>query len=250
MSYPPGGSIGYIVGRNLELKNPHKGEKSMITQVYGITSIEDALGSIAAGADYIGIGVRSDGVSFEKCRDIFNAVGDKAVKVAILDFVFHNEDDVLKAAEELKPDILHLSGSVTTSKAFFERFRKTLPDMKLMQAVPVSGPEAIALAEERMRYADYLLLDSVAHGGAIGATGASHDVTIDAEIVKRSIIPVIIAGGLGPDNVAEAIRIARPFGVDTLSKTSINGSRFYGKDLNKVRLFCKNARKAAEELGL
>ena len=220
----------------------------MITQVYGITTIEDALGSIEAGADYIGIGVRSDGVSFEKCKEIFTAVGDKAVKVAILDFVNDNEDDVLKAASELQPDILHLSGKVITNQAFFERFRKTLPGMKLMQAIPVSGPEAIELAEERMKYADYLLLDSVAHGGAIGATGAGHDVTIDAEIVKRSTVPVIIAGGLGPDNVAVAIRIARPFGVDTLSKTSINGSRFMEKIWRKSVCFVREPKKLLKNL--
>lgn len=222
----------------------------MITQVYGITSIEDALGSIEAGTDYIGIGVKKEGVSLEQCREIFAAVGDRTVKVAILDMILDDEQAVLDAARFVKPDILHLSENIVTSAAFYKKFQEQLPGMKLMQAVPVSGPEAVDFALEHMACADYFILDSVNASGGIGAAGTTHDLNIDAEIVRRSTIPVVIAGGLGPDNVAAAIEVVKPFGVDTLSKTNIDNDRKKGKDIEKVRAFCLNTRKAAEKLGL
>ena len=55
----------------------------------------------------------------------------------------------------------------------------------------------------------------------IGASGQTHDWNIDAEIVKSVNAKVIEAGGLGPDNVADAIKKIRPYGVDSLTKTSI-----------------------------
>ena len=64
-------------------------------------------------------------------------------------------------------------------------------------------------------------------------------------------VPVIEAGGLGPDNVADAIKKIKPYGVDSLTKTSI---KYEGgnmeKDIEKVRLFCERADEAAKEIGL
>ena len=93
----------------------------------------------------------------------------------------------------------------------------------------------------RQKYADYLLLDTVMPGRkGIGAIGLPHDWNISKKIVEDAKIPVILAGGLGPDNVEEAIRKVRPFGVDSLTKTSVkdeNGKLLH-KDIEKVRQFC------------
>ena len=62
--------------------------------------------------------------------------------------------------------------------------------------------------------------------------------------------PVIMAGGLGPDNVAEAIEQCKPYGVDSLTKTSIKYDGGYmEKDIDKVRQFCINADAAAAKIG-
>ena len=222
----------------------------MITQIYGVKSVEDALGSIAAGGDYIGVGVRSDGLSLERAKEIFAAIRDKATKVAILDLEQGDEQAVLDLARELQPDILHLTGLLKTSAAFFEKFRAQLPGMKLLQAVNMTGPEAVDFALAHMAYADLLILDTPNPDGHIGAAGITHDWNLDAEIIRRSSIPVIIAGGLGPDNIAAAIEATRPFGVDTLTRTNIDNVRRNGKDLEKVRAFCENAKRVAAKLGL
>ena len=74
--------------------------------------------------------------------------------------------------------------------------------MKLMQAVLIEGPEAVEQAKAYAEYCDYLILDTgLAPNTGIGASGKTHDWSIDAEIVRSVNIPVIMAGGLGPDNV-------------------------------------------------
>src|ERR1700692_2643445 len=67
----------------------------------------------------------------------------------------------------------------------------------------------------------------------IGALGILHDWSISRRIVELVRTPVILAGGLGPDNVADAIRSVRPAGVDSKTKTDRDGS--HKKDLDRVR---------------
>ena len=92
-----------------------------------------------------------------------------------------------------------------------------------------------------------LILDSVAPGIAgIGAAGAVHDWDISAAIVESVDIPVILAGGLGPDNVAAAIEAVRPWGVDSLTHTNQplpDGG--FRKNIDRVGAFVAAARAGA-----
>jgi phosphoribosylanthranilate isomerase len=89
--------------------------------------------------------------------------------------------------------------------------------------------------------ADFLLLDSHRESDRqVGALGVTHDWSISRRIVELVRAPVILAGGLGSDNVADAIRTVRPAGVDSKTKTDRDGS--HSKDLDRVRLFLKAAR--------
>ena len=103
-----------------------------------------------------------------------------------------------------------------------------------MRSIPVVGDESIAIAQSYDGIADVLLLDSHRPGDLqIGALGVTHSWEIDREIVELVRIPVFIAGGLGPDNVVDAIRIVRPAGVDSKTKTD-KGDGSHTKDLEKV----------------
>lgn len=83
--------------------------------------------------------------------------------------------------------------------------------------------------------------------GVVGATGLVHDWTISAAITGAvRATPVILAGGLGPENVAEAIERVGPAGVDSETRTSLTADR-RRKDLAKVRAFIDHARRAARE---
>jgi phosphoribosylanthranilate isomerase len=113
-----------------------------------------------------------------------------------------------------------------------------------MRSVPVFGEESVAIARSYVDVADFLLLDSYRPADKqIGALGLTHDWDISRRIVDLARIPVVLAGGLGPDNVAQAIRAVRPAGVDSKSRTDRDGS--HAKDLARVRRFYETARAAA-----
>ena len=85
----------------------------------------------------------------------------------------------------------------------------------------------------------------------IGASGMTHDWKYDAEIVQSVKVPVIVAGGLGPENVEECIRQVKPAGVDSLTKTTWKyNDGVMEKDIPKVAEFCRKADLAAKEAGL
>jgi len=92
-----------------------------------------------------------------------------------------------------------------------------------------------------------LLLDSHRPGDVqIGAQGITHSWEIDKRIVESVRIPVIIAGGLGPDNIVDAIRTVRPAGVDSKTKTDKDDGS-HTKDLQKVRQFVARAKSLQEK---
>ena len=79
---------------------------------------------------------------------------------------------------------------------------------------------ALPLANAYDGVADWLLLDRYKSGDRqIGALGVTHSWELDRRIVESVRVPAIIGGGLGPENVQHAIRVARPGGVDSKTKT-------------------------------
>ena len=221
----------------------------MKAQIYSIISVEEGLACIEAGADHIGVLVQQEGwdcpcaASIDTAKAIFDAIGDKAVKVLIP--ATNEEDLIIDFVLKTGPDVVHLSGAYKSNPAFVKKLKTVDPNIKIMQAIGVIGKESVDEAHKLAPYADLLLLDTMipnSHGG-IGAIGKPHDWSLDKEIVDSVSIPVIIAGGLGPDNVVDAIRTVRPYGVDSLTKTSIKdeNGKLLCKDIEKVREFCKLA---------
>ena len=164
----------------------------------------------------------------------------------------NDPDEMIELAREVQPDILHIAGDgYAADEAFAARLKEAVPNTKLMQAVLVEDESAVDRAKKYAKYCDFILTDSgLAPDTGIGASGLTHDWSIDARIVAECGKPVIMAGGLGPDNVAEAIEQCKPYGVDSLTKTSIKYDGGYmEKDIDKVRQFCINADAAAAKIG-
>ncbi len=104
--------------------------------------------------------------------------------------------------------------------------REALPGVKLVQVVHVAGAAAVAEALAAAPHVDALLLDSGRPSATVkelGGTGRVHDWAVSRGIVERSPVPVILAGGLRPDNVAEAVRAVGPAGVDVCSGVRTEG---------------------------
>lgn len=98
-----------------------------------------------------------------------------------------------------------------------DELRSALPGVRLVQVVHVTGPEAIAKAEAVAESVHAVLLDSGSPGlkvKQLGGTGRRHDWQISARIRERLDVPVLLAGGLNPDNAREALDTVRPFGLD------------------------------------
>lgn len=146
----------------------------------------------------------------------------RGVKMVLI-MLTNDPDEMIDLAKRLQPEILHVAGDgCTADEEFAKRLKEVAPNTELMQAVLVDGARAIERAKKVDPFVDYILLDSgLAPDTGIGASGQTHDWNIDAEIVKSVNAKVIEAGGLGPDNVADAIKKIRPYGVDSLTKTSI-----------------------------
>ncbi len=218
------------------------------TQIYSLQYPDEALACVEAGADRIGVLVGEAGGKFpcavteEMASKIFRAVEDKAVTILIS--VLPEPEEILAQTKRLRPQVLHLCANYDGDPAFKERLNKEVPGVLLMEAVGVgTDRKAIDEAVYKAGFADILILDSISTTvPGVGAAGVTHDWSIDAEIVKRVNVPVIEAGGLGPDNVAEAIKAVHPWAVDSLTKTSVkeNGV-LVRKDIEKVRLFCEIA---------
>ena len=147
---------------------------------------------------------------------------------------------------ELNPRIVHLGAS---AELLFPNdvalLKRMLPGIVVMRSIPVFGEESVAIAGSYAGIADFLLLDSYRSADKqIGALGLTHDWGISRRIVDRIHVPVVLAGGLGPDKLAEAIRIVGPTGVDSKTRTDQHAS--HAKDLERVRRFHEAARSAQQ----
>ena len=136
-----------------------------------------------------------------------------------------NPDEIRRQVLDAGTDTVLLVERMT--KTDLERLRVKLPGVSLVQVVHVTGPAALQEALDVERHVDFILLDSGNPEGpdrTLGGTGNVHDWKVSREIVRAVRCPVYLAGGLGPDNVAEAIAEVQPFGVDVCSRLRPQGS--------------------------
>jgi phosphoribosylanthranilate isomerase len=219
----------------------------MLTQIYGITTAADAALVNALRPDHVGV-VLDEGIaswaSVDPARvgEILPELRD--VRVVALS-LSSERDRIRRTVELVTPSWLHLARAVDAlAPDEVARLREELAPLPVLLTIPVRDGASIALAERYAACADALLLDS-AHPatGVVGATGLVHDWSLSRRIVERVAVPVILAGGLGPDNVLEAIERTRPAGVDSATRTSRDEDR-RRKDPERVRLFLARARAA------
>jgi phosphoribosylanthranilate isomerase len=217
----------------------------MLTQIYGFTTPEDV--DAVAGLDINNVGIvldegynAWDAVDLDTALEIVDAVPPT---MAIVALSLHTElEAIARTVQALRPVIVHLARAEAISSSVLATLRSELIPMQVMCTVPVRDAIAIDEARRLEEHSDYLLLDT-AHPetGIVGATGFSHDWTLSRQIVEAVTVPVILAGGLGPENVVEAISTVQPAGVDSETRTSRPDDR-RRKDVDRVRAFVQLAR--------
>jgi len=198
------------------------------------------------GADQIGVvvgerGTVWDEVDFEAANAIFGAIKTGTTKVALT--LSSQTSEIETVIRAVHFDVLHVAAGVDGVQADqVADLKRRHPGLRVIRTIPVTGPEAALAAKAFEDVADYLVLDSRDPDTmSVGATGRRHDWAISAKIVVTVRTPVILAGGLSPDNVREAIRTVRPWGVDsnTLTSRADDPTR---KDPERVRRFIEAAR--------
>ena len=204
---------------------------SVTVKICGITSEADALAAAEAGADAIGLMFYEGSprhVRLEQAKAISAALPQHVMRVGV--FVNAEEAFVHQALAECMLNILQFHGDETPEEC------SRYPVMTL-KAFRVQGEETLAELEAYPS-AGYLLDAYVKD--ALGGTGATFnwDLAVRAQKFGK---PIFLAGGLTPENVAEAVRKVQPFGVDVSSGVEIEPGR---KDAEQMRTFVAAAKGA------
>ncbi|WP_280354935.1 phosphoribosylanthranilate isomerase [Nocardia otitidiscaviarum] len=196
------------------------GQVTMRAKICGIRSENDLRIAMAAGADAIGFisGVThysEDALDADEAARLSGMTPPFVTRV----LVTHLEDaaDIVDLACRIGVDAIQVHGLVTDETV--RRVRELASGQKILRAVHVTGPEAVDVALRVAADCDAILLDSRT-AERLGGTGRTHDWSISADIVRAldgSHCAVILAGGLRPDNVGDAIAAVRPFGIDVNS---------------------------------
>jgi phosphoribosylanthranilate isomerase len=217
----------------------------MLTQIYEVSTLEAAEAISAIGVDHIGILVGTGEFPREQPLAEALRVAAGVRRPSKLSALFLSSDPawIVESAKALGPDIIHLGAAPELlPPSAVAGVKAEMVGVPIMRSIPVVDAGSIALAAAYVGIADFLLLDSYrADDKQIGALGVTHDWSISRRIVLEVPIPVILAGGLGPDNVEAAIAAVAPAGVDSKTRTDVEGS--HAKDLDTVRRFHEAAKR-------
>lgn len=221
----------------------------MLTQVFAIKSVEEMNLCIEAGLDRWGLEVGTKGVmpsemDYEKTRAVFAATPSDYPKMALT--IETDTEAIVEIVTETQPDLIHLCGEIDQFPPdAVARLRERIPRAQIIQAIPIGGPESVGIALAYDDVSDILFLDSddpTVDG--IGIAGVTHDWNVSRAIVEAVSSPCILAGGLTPENVAEAVRVVQPWGVDSNTHTCVPGT--WEKDLDRMRRFSEQAKSALQ----
>jgi phosphoribosylanthranilate isomerase len=212
--------------------------RSVRTKICGITREEDLTVAMDAGADAIGflVGVPSSprNLTLERAETLLDQVPifiDSIVVTAPKSIEW-----LVEIYERLKPSGIQIHGKEELDSSIIH---EKIGDVNLIKTVYVTEDTLNEAVIEDLKTFDAVLLDSFSKG-QYGGTGKVHDWSLSRQI-KQAVapIPVILAGGLNPENVKEAILAVEPYAVDVASGVEANPGI---KDQNKVRAFVENAK--------
>lgn len=210
-------------------------------KICGMRDIESVMLAVRYGADAVGfiteVPVNTKRkIDREKARELVETTPLFVSTVMV--FMPDDLNGALELIEHVRPDAVQVHTSMSIDDL---RSMKKSTSIKLINAVLIDHnthvEDILDHIAELSNIADAVLLDT-GSGGRGGGTGRAHDWTISRDVTALSPLPIILAGGLHPANVTEAIEIVRPYGVDTASGVETGGRI----DEEKIRSFILNAR--------
>lgn len=208
-------------------------------KICGITNTEDAQAAAEYGADMLGFifvpeSPRCVGNDTEQVRRLLNDIPPLIWRVGVFD-VPPSDLSELPELHAIQYYHYHHSPTLVQNDVFLPH-RHTPVLLKAFRVKDEESLEAIVTDKDPK---EIILLDAFSPR-ALGGTGHTFNWDL-AQQVKRLGLPIILAGGLTPDNVAEAVTAVRPFGVDVSSGVEAEPGR---KDQGKLRAFIRAVRQA------
>jgi phosphoribosylanthranilate isomerase len=189
-------------------------------KICGTTNLTDAQASLAAGVDALGFifapSLRR--ITVDQAAEIISSLTDDIEKIGV--FVNETPVRIAEIVERAGLTGVQLHGDEPADE--MEQYRHALGQRKIIKALParelLNSPDSLNGYMQSRADIDAILLDAGSPSQR-GGTGQAFDWTAAAPIVAevRARMPVIIAGGLNPENVGEAIRLFTPWGVDVVS---------------------------------
>lgn len=219
---------------------PHRGT----IHVAGILDADEARMLIDCGVEYLGLplvlGYHQEDLSADEAAAIVRELEGRGTFFLIT--YLDTAEQIAALCRRLGVSTVQLHGPIALEE--LEELRASWPALRIIKSLIVQHGNIEALYNEIERFApwvDAFITDTFdPQTGAIGATGQVHDWNISRALVLQCPKPLILAGGLRPDNVAEAIAQVKPAGVDV--HTGVEG-RDGRKDRDKVEKFVKEARR-------
>jgi len=191
-----------------------------------IASVAEAWLAIENGASAIGLVSAMPSGPGPIEEDLITEIA-KVVPPGVASFLLTCKQDVESIIDQqrrLRVNTIQICDRLVDGS--YDELRSALPGVSLVQVIHVTGPESVYEAQTIAPHVNAILLDSGNQSLRIkelGGTGRVHDWNLSRKIRETIDIPLFLAGGLTPENVAEAIRTVEPFGVDVCSGLRTEG---------------------------
>lgn len=248
----------------------------IIIQIYEVQMPNDAEKLMVLGVDHIGsVIVSRTSWKVPPIRDTIRVVQNNGCKSTLIP-LFDDLDTISFMLDYYHPDIVHFCEVITSENGLREswdkyfliqkRIKERFPEINIMRSIPISQTkepeygETFELARLFESISDYFLTDTLITDpsgsisalqpvkGFVGITGKVCNWDTAAKLVRSSLIPVILGGGIAPDNVYNGIMDVLPAGVDSCTGTNAVNSKGrpirFKKDLLKVKRLVEAARRA------
>jgi phosphoribosylanthranilate isomerase len=245
----------------------------MIVQIYEIQTIQEAERCIGLGVDHIGsIIVSQSAWRNPGLREVVQLCRGTHARSSLIP-LFSDPTTLFRALDYYQPHFVHFCDSLTDphGKAKpMEPFiraqtsvKERFPEVFIMRSIPIPSPDThkgfptMEMAEALEPCSDWFLTDTwmgeAPVEGFIGITGERLDWDVAAELTQKTARPVILAGGLSPENVTDGILKVLPAGADSCTRTNNLDPEGrpvrFSKDFDKVARFVEGVRRAEGLIG-